>query len=403
MEQTSDVVSEQDVERWRKSLEEVEQRVGEYFARSEARYRAIEYITGLLGTVERKNSWQLAELAGDATPYAFQHLLGRARWEADAVRDELQQYIADHLADPAGVVVIDETGFLKKGRHSAGVARQYSGTAGRVENCQIGVFLTYVSRNTHTLLDRELYLPQEWTADPARCAQAGIPAEIRFRTKPALAQQMLARVLDSSLPVAWVTGDSVYGDARTLRLWLEEREQAYVLGVTGKAYVWIGWRQHRVSTLLQSLPDEGWTRLSAGDGSKGPRLYEWYWLPIGAALQEADRRWLLVRRSLTDAHELKAFVAFTPPGTTLSELVRVAGIRWAIESDLESAKDEIGLDHYEVRAWTGWYRHVTLALWAQAFLNVIRARHLDLEMAKKGAPQPGSLAHFKAQRGWSCA
>jgi SRSO17 transposase len=357
----------------------------------------------LLSAVERKNSWQLAEQAGDETPYAFQHLLGRAKWEADTLRDELQLYIADHVADPTGVVVIDETGFLKKGRHSAGVARQYSGTAGRVENCQIGVFLTYVSRDMHTLLDRELYLHKEWTNDPARCAQAGIPADVTFRTKPELAQQMLARVLDGPLPVAWVTGDSVYGDARRLRLWLEEREQAYVLGVSGKEYVWLGWQQHRISTLLQDLPAEGWTCLSAGAGSKGPRLYEWYGMLIGGALQEADRRWLLVRRNLTDPSDMKAFVAFAPRGTTLAELVRVAGMRWAMESDLESAKGEVGLDHYEVRSWTGWYRHITLAMWAHAFLSVIRAHELDRVFAKKKAPQTGSLARFKAQRGLSSA
>lgn len=399
MEQKSEAVSVQDVERWRKAQEEVEQRVGEYFARSEARYRAVSYIEGLLSAVERKNSWQLAERAGDATPYGLQHLLGRASWEADAVRDELRHYLADHLADPGAVVVIDETGFLKKGRHSAGVARQYSGTAGRVENCQIGVFLTYVSQATHTLLDRELYLPKEWTSDPERCAQAGIPDDVIFRTKPALAQQMLARLLDSPLPVAWVTGDSVYGDARALRLWLEEREQAYVLGVNGKEYVWIGWQQQRISKLLKGLPEEGWTRVSAGAGSKGPRHYEWYRLPIGGALQESDRRWLLVRRSLSDPTDRKAFVAFAPPNTRLVELVRVAGTRWAIESDLQTAKGEVGLDHYEVRSWTGWYRHMTLALWAQAFLNVIRATELKVELVKKGALRRGSLAHFKAQRG----
>jgi SRSO17 transposase len=399
MEQISEAVTVQDVERWRRALEEVEQRVGEYFTRSEARYRAVSYIEGLLSAVERKNSWQLAERAGDATPYGLQHLLGRASWEADAVRDELQHYIADHLADPGAVVVIDETGFLKKGRHSAGVARQYSGTAGRVENCQVGVFLTYVSQATHTLLDRELYLPKEWISDPERCAQAGIPDDVIFRTKPALAQQMLARLLDSPLPVAWVTGDSVYGAARSLRLWLEEQEQAYVLGVSGKEYVWIGWQQQRISHLLKSLPEEGWTRVSAGDGSKGPRYYEWYRLPIGGALQESDRRWLLVRRSLSDPTDRKAFVAFAPSHTCLVELVRVAGTRWAIETDLQTAKGEVGLDHYEVRSWTGWYRHMTLALWAQAFLNVIRATELKVELVKKRALRRGSLAHFKAQRG----
>ena len=218
-------------------LADVEHRLAPYFERAEPRRRVMAYLRGLLSPAERKNSWQLAEVSGDATPYGLQHLLGRALWNADAVRDELQRYMVAHLGDPNAVLVIDETGFLKKGRHSAGVARQYSGTAGRIENCQIGVFLAYASRHGHALLDRELYLPKEWTDDRDRCREAGIPADRSFATKPQLAKQMLQRALTVKAPAAWVTGDSIYGDDRRLRMWLEAQPQAYVLAVSGKEYV----------------------------------------------------------------------------------------------------------------------------------------------------------------------
>jgi SRSO17 transposase len=383
-------------------LADVEQRLGPYFARTEPRRRAMSYLRGLLSAAERKNSWQLAEISGDATPYGFQHLLGRADWEADAVRDELRRYLREHLGEPDGVLVLDETGFLKKGQHSAGVARQYSGTAGKVENCQIGVFVAYASRLGHALLDRELYLPQAWTADPARCRQAGIPEDRSFATKPQLARQMLARVLAAGVPAKWVTGDSVYGDDRRLRQWLEARPHAYVLAVSGKEYVWLGWRQRQVKTLLAALPTEGWARLSAGDGTKGPRWYDWRWLPLADPVDPTWRRWLLVRRSCSTPTELTAYVVFAPQGTTLAEVVRVAGTRWTVESGFEAAKGGVGLDQYEVRRWTGWYRHITLAMWAYALVVVMRAGTLAVEALKKNLlpPQPRSrLAAFKARRG----
>jgi SRSO17 transposase len=224
-------------------LLDIERRLASYFARAEPRQQAMAYLRGLLSPAERKNGWQLAEISGAATPYGFQHLLGRTAWEPDAVRDELRRYVVQQLGDPDGVLVIDETGILKKGRHSAGVARQYSGTAGRIENCHIGVFVGYASRLGQARLDRELYLPKEWTDDPARCRQAGIPQDRRFATKPQLAQQILARALTAGVPARWVTGDSVYGDDRRLRMWLEAQPQAYVLAVSGKEYVWVGWRQ----------------------------------------------------------------------------------------------------------------------------------------------------------------
>ncbi|MEN9938751.1 MAG: transposase [Chloroflexota bacterium] len=228
-----------------------------------------------MSPVERKNGWQLAEITGAPNPYGVQHLLGRAVWDPDLLRDELRSYVLDYLADDHAIAVLDETGFLKKGRHSAGVARQYSGTAGRIENCQIGVFLTYATKHGHTLVDRELYLPAEWTDDRERCRAAGIPDDRVFATKPALARQMLERTRASGVPFAWVSGDSVYGDDRGLRQWLEAHDQAFVLAVSGKETVWIDGRQQRITDWLDALPTDGWERLSAGVGSKGLRWYNW--------------------------------------------------------------------------------------------------------------------------------
>lgn len=393
------------VEGWRGALTEVADRIGARFARAEARQRVLAYLQGLLSPAERKNGWQLAEVSGDATPYGVQHLLGRARWEADAVRDDLRAYVREHLGDPQAVLVLDETGFLKKGQQSAGVARQYSGTAGRVENCQIGVFIAYASGRGQALIDRELYLPKEWTHDPERCQRAGIPATRPFATKPQLARQMLERTFAAGVPAAWVSGDSVYGDDRRLRVWLESQEQAYVLAVSGKEYVWLGWRQRQVKTILATLPTLGWRRLSAGAGTKGPRFYDWCWLPLADPMQPDWRRWLVVRRSLGDPTDVTAYVVFAPHGTALETIVRVAGSRWTIESCFEAAKGEVGLDHYEVRRWTGWYRHITLAMWAAALLTVLRAAHLPTDGVPKKTPRPSlssSLAAFKASRGLWC-
>jgi SRSO17 transposase len=383
-------------------LADVARRLAPYFARSQSRDRVLAYLRGLLSEAERKNSWQVAEVCGEATPYGFQYLLSRADWDADAVRDELHTYIRQHLGDPHGVLVLDETGFLKKGRHSAGVARQYSGTAGKVDNCQIGVFLSYASPLGHALLDRELYLPREWTDDRERCRQAGIPEDRGFATKPQLAQQMLARALAAGVPATWVTGDSVYGDHRPLRRWLEAQPQAYVLAVSGKEYVGLGTQQRQVKTLLASLPEEGWTRLSAGDGAKGPRWYDWRWRPLADPLEPGWHRWLLVRRSLRAPMELTAYVVFASHATSLQEVVRVAGSRWTVESGFEEAKGEVGLDQYEVRSWTAWYRHITLAMWALALLIVMRAGTIAVEALKKSLPPPqgaSPLAAFKARRG----
>jgi SRSO17 transposase len=380
---------------------EIERRIGSVFARSEARERAIAYLAGLLSPAERKNTWQLAEISGNANPYGFQHLLGRADWEPDALRDRLRSYVTDYLADPNAVGVLDETGFLKKGMYSAGVARQYSGTAGKIENCQIGVFLTYTSIHGHTLIDRELYLPKEWIDDRERCRRAGIPDERAFATKPALAQQMVQRTFKAGIKLAWITGDSIYGDDRTLRQWLESHTQPYVLAVSGKEAVWLEVEQRQVKTILAELPADGWQTLSAGTGSKGPRWYNWRRLELSAPPERGWKRFLLVRRSISDPSELTGYIAFVRAGTSLAELVRVAGTRWTVEESIECAKGEVGLDQYEVRSWTGWYRHITLALWASAFLSVIRKQsgaEVALKKGRMNRPERSNLARFKASR-----
>ena len=385
---------------WTEEFAAVVARIGPRFARSEARRHAADYLRGLLSHTERKNSWQVAETVGDATPYGLQQFLYRAAWDPDAVRDDLREYVVAHLGDAEGVLVLDETGFLKKGDKSAGVQRQYSGTAGRTENCQIGVFLTYAGPRGHTFLDRALYLPTSWTEARARCQAAGIPDDVAFATKPALARALLERALGAGVPAAWVTADSIYGDVKYLRVWLEARPIGYVLAVSGKdTVVGADWRQRRISTLLADPPPEGWARLSAGDGAKGPRWYDWVRLPLVDPLVAGWRRWVLLRRSVADPTEVTAYVCFAPVGTTLAALARVAGSRRTVEICFEAAKQEVGLDEYEVRSWTGWYRHVTLACLAHAFLTVVRAHGVDpLAEGQKGGRATGNPARGKAAR-----
>jgi SRSO17 transposase len=333
---------------------DIERRLAPYCERAEPRQRARTDLRGLLSPAERKNRWQVAEISGDATPYAFQHRRRRALWNSDAVRDELRYYIVQHLADAAAVLVLDETGFLKKGHHPAGVARQYRGTAGQVDNCQMGVFLGDASALGQALLDRELYVPEEWTDDRERCQDAGIPADRPFATKPQLARQLWARTFAAGVPAHWVTGDRVDGHDRRRRRWLEAPPQAYVLAVSGQEYVWLGGQQRRIKTILAALPDDGWTRPSAGDGTKGPRWYDWRWLPVAEPLEPDWRRGLLIRRRVSDPQERQASVVCAPHVTPLAEVVRVAGARWTIAPRFEAATGDVGLDHDEVRSWTGW-------------------------------------------------
>jgi SRSO17 transposase len=363
-----------DVRDWSEELKAVGERLGRHFVRSEPRRRAVDYLRGLLSDAERKNGWQLAEKAGDPTPYGVQHLLGRADWDADRVRNDLITYAYGHLADPDGVLVVDETGFLKKGTKSAGVQRQYSGTAGRIENCQVGVFLAFAGRKGHALLDRELYLPKEWADDAVRRERAGIPEEVKFATKPQLAERILRRAWKAGVKVAWVTGDAVYGSDAHLRRFLESNRQPYVLAVRADQRLWVEWAQVRVDRIADGLPSQAWRKASAGAGSKGPRWYDWAVEPFGPVDERGWHLWLLVRRHRERKEERAYYLCRGPAATPRRELVRVAGSRWTIEECFERAKGDCGLDEYEVRSWVGWYRHVTLSLFTLAMLTVIRSR-----------------------------
>lgn len=290
----------------------------------------------------------------------------------------------EHLGEAAGILVVDETGFLKKGKKSAGVAPQYSGTAGGRANCQIGVFLLYASPQGAAFLDRDLYLPEEWTQDRVRCREAGVPETAGFATKGALAQRMLARAFAAGVRAAWVVGDTIYGSDE-LRTWLQTQQQPYVLAVAETHSVWVAGQAQPVGLVAALLPDEAWVPLAAGEGSQGPRLYTWAWLEVDAepGARGGWRSWILIRRSLSEPSKRAYYRVWGPPQTTLADLVRIAGQRWRIEAGLEEAKGEVGLDQYEVRTWTGWYRHVTLALLAHAVLVVLRAQ--AQEERKKGA------------------
>jgi len=356
-----------DTARWARGLDEVVGRIAPRFARAEPRRRASAYLRGLLAPVERKNGWQLAEAAGDASPDGVQDFLSRMRWDADAVRDDLQAYTAEQLGDSGAVLVLDETGFLKKGAKSAGVQRQHSGTAGRIENCQTGVFLGYASRHGRALIDRALYLPREWANEGARRREARIPEEIAFATKPKLALAMLERARLAGIPFAWISGDSVYGADHTIRRWGERHRRGYVLAVTSGQR--LGMRP--VTTWVEDLPEGAWQRLSAGDGAKGPRLYDWARVPYNGGA-EGFACALLVRRSIAEPAEIVFYLTHAPEGTALAELVQVAGSRWTIESCFEQAKGEVGLDQHEVRSWVGWHRHVTLSMLALAYLAALR-------------------------------
>ena len=373
------------VRAWAAEIEAVGARIGGRFARSEPRQRAIGYVRGLLSGTERKNGWQLAEHLGDPTPDGVQHLLARADWDADDVRDDLTAYVAEHLGDPGGVLVVDETGFLKKGALSVGVARQYSGTAGRIENSQVGVFLGYATAKGRALLDRALYLPKEWAADNTRRKRAGVPKAVEFATKLVLARRMIDRAVAAGVPARWVTADAVYGSDYHFRAALEGHGLGYVVGVRTDFAVRAGLRQVRAKALLAEVPADGWHRLSCGVGSKGPRVYDWARLRTAAPEPDECTRWLLIRRSASDPSDVAYFACGGPPATTLDDLVRVAGKRWAIEDLFELAKGDCGLDEYEVRGWVGWHRHVTLSLWALAVVAVIRSRAAQPAGKKKGA------------------
>ena len=398
-------VSGMDIERIKETLtagvSQLTERIKGCFRNRCGQEQAEKYICGLLSPIERKNGWQMAEARGDSTPYAIQQFIYRGNWDADEVMRCQREYVKEEIGTEDGVYVADDTGFLKKGKKSAGVARQYSGTAGRIENCQIGVFLTYATPKGFTIIDRELYLPKEWMDDRERCASAGIPNEVEFKTKPQMALEMMKAANEAGIPFSWATADSAYGDCGDISQWLESIEKGYVLAVSGKAYVWQGFRQFKVGSILESLPKDGWKRISAGTGSKGERHYDWLMIGLNKPPLEGWCRCLLVRRSISDPSELRAFICFYPENTAVEKLAEIAGTRWTIEQSFEEAKGEVGLDHYEVRSYNGWYKHITMACCAHALLTIIKSQ-VEADHDFQAALEPddrGSMAGFKKGRG----
>jgi SRSO17 transposase len=372
-----------EVEGWAGALEQLVAGLASRFCREAGVQRALSYLRGLLAPLERKNGWRLAEAAGDVSPAAMQDFLTRTRWDAEAVRDDLQDYVVQHLGDEAAVLILDESGFLKKGTCSVGVKRQYSGTAGRIENCQVAVFLGYASCHGRALIDRALYLPEEWAADDERRWKAGVPEDITFATKPKLGRALLERAVAAGVPCAWVAADSVYGGDYALRLWLERQPIGYVVAVTSKQRAPSGFDSVKIRACFGA---DDWRRLSAGEG---PRLYDWAYKEY-PSLQPGWNRGLLVRRSITEPDKLTYYLTFAPEDTPVSTLVSVAGTRWTIESCFEAAKSEVGLDQYEVRTWTAWHRHVTLAM--LAFLTVVRAAAIGGSGGRR-SPSRSPAAH----------
>lgn len=382
-----------DLAGWQARFEDLFALVAGYFDRVEPRRWARAYLLGLLTPIGRKNGWTLSEAVGQSSPGGMQRLLNSYRWDADAVRDVLRVYVAGHLGHPDGVVIADDTGFLKKGTKSAGVQRQYSGTAGRTENCQIGTFLAYASPKGRALIDRELYLPRSWTDDRDRCRAAGVPDEVEFETKPTQAQAMLQRVLDAGMPFRYFTADEAYGQVKALRVWLEDRDVFHVLATKCNDTVPTPDRvDARVDELIAALPASAWQRRSCGDGAHGPRIYDWARVAI-RPIHAPDRgHWVLARRSITDPSEIAYYICYAPAESTLDELIAVAGARWAIEECFQAAKTEVGLDEYQVRTYPAWYRHVTLAMGAHAYLASLAAEQAppatetDATTGKKGTP-----------------
>lgn len=363
--------------KWKDALDGLQAQIGPALGRLETRISAGHFIKGLLSGAERKTGWMLAEEAGLERPYRMQSLLGRSSWSADALLERVRDYAIAALGDAGGVLVVDETGFLKKGTHSVGVSRQYSGTAGRIENCQVGVFLGYASRYGHTLIDRRLYLPKAWTDDRERCRKASVPDEAAFATKPAMAREMIAAALDAGLSCAWVLADSLYGSDYALRRMLEARGQPYVLAVRSNQHLRFLTEEGLVQTdpacLASELAEEDWQALSAGEGAKGPRLYHWARMPLDWTTQDGFERWLLFRRSIRNSDEIAYYFVHSRQGTSLAEMAGAAGLRWTIEECFLRAKDDLGLDHCEARSWHGWHRHMTLVMAAAAFLAKIAA------------------------------
>ncbi len=382
------------LELWASSLRDVKGRMRPLFTQDRVAASAGLFLDGLLGEERRKTGWMRAEAAGDPGPWRQQAILGRGRWDADALRDIVRDYVVEHLSDDDAVLVLDETGFLKQGHASCGVGRQYTGSAGKITNCQIGVFAAYASRHGHAFVDRALYLPKAWTGDPSRLKAAHVPVDVGFATKPALALAMIHRAIEAHVPFAWVAADSVYG-VGDIEMALRRAGKGYVLGVNANSQFnsWIGKPPvaGTAAEIAEGLDPAAWQRLSAGKGTKGERLHDWAYLEL-ADLEAAEydkhssglwTRGLLIRRHVADG-ELAFFTTWCPAGTPIETLVQVEGRRWAIEDSFETAKNELGLDHNETRSWHGWHRHVSLVMLAFAMMSAIRHKANGAIPAKRG-------------------
>jgi len=383
---------------WASSLRDAKQRIRPLFTQERVAASAWQFLDGLLGNEARKTGWMRAEAAGDPGPWRQQAILGRGRWDADALRDIVREYALEALGDADAVLVIDETGFLKQGKASCGVARQYTGSAGKITNCQIGVFASYVSRHGHAFIDRALYLPKEWTDESARLKAAHVPTDVSFATKPKIARRMIARAIAAKVPFSFVAADSVYGTGEIETL-LRKAGKGYVVGVASN-HVFRSWGKQQpvagtASAIAQSLPKKAWHRLSSGEGTKGPRWHDWAYLELadldaGEYNDDLAGEWtrgLLIRRNIADG-SLAFFSTWCPKGTSMQKLVSVEGHRWAIEDSFETAKNELGLDHNETRSWRGWHRHVSLVMLAFAMMAVIRYRANTGPLLKKTSQRP---------------
>jgi SRSO17 transposase len=406
-------MTEEELEQWQEDFDAFHARFADLFERSESREQARKYLRGLLTEAERKNSWHVAEAVGDCIPDRMQRLLYRVPWDADAARDRLQQFVIETFGDAEGIGVVDETGFLKKGTRSVGVARQYTGTAGKRENSQVATVLRYATTDAHVFLDRHLYLPEAWALDRTRRAQAHVPEEVSFATKPQQAMTMLEHAWEQGVPMRWVTGDEVYGDSPRLRETIQAHGRFYVLAVSANTRVWTerpevqepaeqtGGRPRRaprvvqgapqarmVSEAIASLPRSAWKRLAVVEGEKGVITYHWARVRVVESRDQLPGPdiWLLARRSPSAPDKLASYLAYAPPKTSLETLMRVASTRYTVEQCIEEAKGETGLDQYEVRFWHSWYRHITLSMMAHAWLVSIKLREQE-----KKTPQPMSL------------
>jgi SRSO17 transposase len=373
-------------------------RISGIFAGEQGFGNAQKYMRGLLSDAERKNGWQIAENVGESTPYNLQQFIYRGVYSADELRDELRGYVSEEMGEPDGVMVVDDTGFIKQGEKSCGVQRQYTGTVGKTENCQLGVFLTYASSKGHTPLDRRLYLPQKWIDDKARRDEAGVPKETTFQTKPQMAHEMIREATAAGVPYMWVTGDCAYGDYDVMREWLEDNGKCYVLCVSMKEYVKYDGMKVCVGGIVKGLSADGWFEASCGDGSKGARVYDWQTLDLLNEVQYGKKHMLLFRRSKSDPTEIRAYICFAPVGTPAQKLVEIAGTRWTVEMCFKESKGVVGLDQYEVRSYESWYKHITFALLALALITVLSGKSLDAKTLQQHNPAGSSLDEFKRGR-----